>query len=235
MEQLIEQLQKLSLEIPLEKYFDWDVPNNVPIQIPNHLTANYTRNIFLKENLNELLSNDLNLDIHYWIIQNWGGIKSFKQNEKNNEKIQKFKNQLESGKLTKVIFNGISSFSKIASFMNPKQYAIYDSRAIYSLNWLLFNYSDIKELFPQPTGRNSILSLYDLETIIRLAKDGHTFRTHTNAYHEYCTLIRKLSNEVYGDNDKPYKIEMLLFTLAPIQVVNSIKTSVSLKIDQNLL
>lgn len=229
MDKLVKRLKELSVQVPLEENFDWEFPIS-PIKIPENISDTYLKNIYLKENFNEVLQNDLNLKNHYWIIQEWGGIKSLKQNDRNDEKINKFKKQLTTGILTKEIFSLISSFSKLASFINPNEYAIYDSRAIYSLNWLLFNFTNEQELYPQPSGRNPKLSQYDLPTIVRLSKKGNTYKSHKTAYQEYCKLLKYLSKEVFND-DKPYKVEMLLFIIAPTKIIECIKEKTKLTIN----
>ena len=229
MDKFIKRLKELSDKVPLEENFDWEFPVS-PIEIPENISSAYLKNIYLKENFNKVLQNDLNLTNHYWIIQEWGGIKSLKQNDRNDEKIKKFKKQLDSGELTKEIFSLISSFSKLASFINPNEYAIYDSRAIYSLNWLLFNFTNEEELYPQPSGRNPKLSQYDLPTIVRLSKKGNTYKSHKTAYQDYCNLLKKLSKKIYND-EKPYKVEMLLFIIAPTIIIECIKEKTKLTID----
>ena len=229
MDKLIQRLKELSIQVPLEENFDWDFPK-APINIPKYIDSVYLKNIYLKENFSKVLQNDLSLENHYWIIQEWGGIKSLKQNNRNDEKINKFKKQLSKGKLTKEIFSLISSFSKLASFIKPNEYAIYDSRAIYSLNWLLFNFTNETELYPQPSGRNPKLSQYDLSTIFNLTQKNITYKSHTIAYFEYCKLLKFLSKEVY-DEDKPYKIEMLLFLIAPNKIIECIENKVKVMIN----
>ena len=229
MDKLIKRLKELSIQVPLEENFDWEFPVS-PINIPENIDGTYFKNIYLKKNFNKVLQNDLNLENHYWIIQEWGGIKSLKQNDRNDEKINKFKKQLPTGKLTKEIFNLISSFSKLASFIKPNKYAIYDSRAIYSLNWLLFNFTDETELYPQPSGRNPKLSQYDLSTIFNLTKKDITYKSHKTAYFEYCELLKFLSKKVY-DEDKPYKIEMLLFLIAPTKIIECIEKKTTITIN----
>lgn len=229
MQKLIDKLIKLKNKYPIEEYFDWDFPASVPIQISENIKSNFVKNIYLKEEFSEALENDLDLKNHYWLIQEWGGIKSFKRNDSNDVKIKKFKQQLEQGKLTKESFDRISSFSKIASFLKPKEYVIYDSRVIYSLNWLLFNFTNEKELYPQPSGRNPKLSMYDMQTIIRLSNQGHTYKSYKVAYHDYCNLVKDLSKKVYN-SDRPYELEILLFILAPDEIINSIKSNVKISI-----
>lgn len=231
MEQLIQRLKELSIESNLEKKFIWDF-NNSPISLPKTLHGSYAKNIYLKENLKDKLkSNDL--DIYYWIVQEWGGISSFKKNDKNNSKINVFKQQLNDREMTKETFSTISSLSKIASFLHPNRYAIYDARAIYSLNWLLFNFTDGKLLFPQPKGRNSKLVQYDLETIFRLSKRSIKYKLYKKAYFEYCELLKYLSKKVYGE-EKPYKMEMLLFSIAPTIIIECIKSNIHIKIESKI-
>ncbi len=229
MDRLIKRLKELSAQFPLEENFDWEFPIS-PIEIPENIIDTYSKNIYLKENFYQALQHDLSLENHYWIIQEWGGIKSLKQNNRNDEKIKKFKKQLATEKLTKEIFSLISSFSKLASFIDSNEYAIYDSRAIYSLNWLLFNFTNEKELYPQPSGRNPKLSQYDLPTIIKLSKQGHTNKSHKTAYQDYCKLLKYLSRQVFND-DKPYKIEMLLFIIAPTIIIDCIERKTKIMIE----
>ncbi|TPE52018.1 hypothetical protein FJM67_08200 [Maribrevibacterium harenarium] len=138
---------------------------------------------------------------------------------------------MDRGKLTKDSFSCISSLSKVASFLDPERYVIYDSRVIYSLNWLLFNYTDELSFFHQPTGRSTNLAKYDMQTIFRLTKLGIEYRKHTVAYHDYCGLICNLAPLVFGEDSKPYKLEMLLFMIAPKWIVNNIEECVSINID----
>ncbi|ENU57800.1 hypothetical protein L291_2288 [Acinetobacter guillouiae MSP4-18] len=134
-------------------------------------------------------------------------------------------------KLTKNSFDCISSFSKVASFINPDNHAIYDSRVIYALNWLIFNYAPEIELFYQPLGRSSELAKYDMQTIFRLSKKKYVYRSNKSAYQDYCKLMKVLSIEVYGKGSKPYLLEMLLFVIAPIKIVGEIEAKVSVAIN----
>tara|TARA_R110002096_G_scaffold99_5_gene444 strand:- start:7899 stop:8444 length:546 start_codon:yes stop_codon:yes gene_type:complete len=180
--------------------------------------------------LKNIITGKNNLNIFYWIINQWGQIGSFKRNKKNNQKIHKFLVQLDKGKLFKYTFDTISSLSKVASFLNPEKYAIYDSRAIFALNWLVFNYSKEKKIFPQPIGRGKELSQYDMGTIFRLTGNTYSEHSYKEAYHEYCELLTLLENAVYGSTQSPYKIEMLLFLIAPDYIINDIQKRVSISI-----
>ena len=230
MDRLIRVLKQLSIENPISQ-FEWNIPENCPILIPAHIIDPYTKNVFLKENLSDVVRADTSLASHYWSIQDWGGIGSFKKNEKNDNRIIKFLAELERTILTKSTFECISSLSKVASFAHPDRFAIYDSRAIYALNWLIFNHSEMPELFPQPTGRSSELAKYDIQTIFRLSKRIVNYKSYKNAYHDYCNLLGQLTKSIFGERGKPYMIEMLLFMIAPTNIVKQIESCVSLKIE----
>ena len=179
----------------------------------------FSKSILLKELISRRSKGSLtNTNLNFWLIKNWGGIKTFQRNEKNERKILAFENQLKNGRLTKDSFSTISSLSKISSFVDPANYVIYDSRVIYSINWLLLTTqtSGIK-FFPMPTGRNKFIRNYDLKTIINLTHmnqcvlGGALFYEEEEAYHEFCSIAKTLSEKVFKKNDKPYLLEMLLF------------------------
>lgn len=230
MDGLVKVLKNLSEEYPLDS-FQWDIPKNCPITIPKYCDSGYQKNIYLKENFKETIRGDKTLDSHYWEVQDWGGIGSFKKNEKNNIRIKNFLRELEKNELTRNTFECISSLSKIASFVNPEKYSIYDSRAIYTLNWLIFNHSSSTELFPQPIGRSAELSKYDMQTIFRLSKRHFSYKSHKVAFHQYCATLNKLAPQIFGEGSKPYNVEMLLFMVAPTEIISQIESSVSLKIN----
>ncbi len=229
MNNLLSKLKEISSRIPLEQ-FDWEIPISCPLDIPADL-SNYEKNLYLKDHFHHKMKSDSDFNSHYWSIQEWGGIGSFKRNDRNDQRIKKFIGELDKGRLTKDNFDCISSLSKVASFLNPDEFVIYDSRVIYSLNWLLFNYSDERSLFPQPSGRSAILSQYDMQTIFRLTSQDFEYRSHKNAYQEYCKLVKELSPQVYGNESKPYHLEMLLFLMAPTWVIEDIRSNVSIHID----
>ena len=67
-----------------------------------------------------------------WIIRDWGGIKT----GKNEDTLELIKTSLSQKEFQ---FKRIASSSKIASFMYPDRYAIYDSRVAYTLNWIILS------------------------------------------------------------------------------------------------
>jgi len=229
LEPLIEELKSIAKEFPLEEHFTWMVPEDCPLDFPSEITSNYDRNLFMKHNLSSLLVNDLTN--RYWVIQKWGGIGSLKSTERNNDILSKLDAHLNKGALDKKTFDVISSMSKVASFLDHTKYAIYDSRVIYSLNWLLLKHTDTNEFYPMPSGRNSDLIKLDLDTIINLTCCDSGKISHKVAYHRYCDLMIKLSNAIY-ERHEPYWAEMLLFSIAPKYITGDIKQSISISISE---
>ncbi|ENW19595.1 hypothetical protein L313_2898 [Acinetobacter haemolyticus CIP 64.3 = MTCC 9819] len=229
MDQLIQTLKQLAKQHPLEKCFRWELPESNPLPVPLDLASIFERNIYLKHNFYDLLSSG-DLAGRYWLIQEWGGIRSFKKNDKNDLLLHKFESELKKGALTRSTFSVISSLSKVASFVDHQTYAIYDSRVIYSLNWLLFKHTELREFYPQPIGRNADINQYELNTIFNLVDGNVVYKSHRIAYHDYCQLMKKLSIEVYAKSE-PYWAEMLLFILAPEYIVEDIKRSLSISLE----
>lgn len=229
---MIDAIQNLAKTLPLEKHYTWEIPVDVPIDIPYDITNAFERNIYLKERLAEKLETDSQFKSHYWIIREWGGIKTFQINERNNQKIRVFRKQLDNNRLQRSTFNLISSLSKLASFWEPDKYSIYDSRAIFSLNWLIFRYSNHRWLFPQPIGRSAVISMYDTSTLYRLSGIDYSNRDWRTAYHEYCELLRYLAKEALH-TDRPYHVEMLLFIAAPELIVEDIRKNTNVQININ--
>jgi hypothetical protein len=226
---LAESVTRLHTELCLEKAFDWKIPVDCPITIPDSLKSPYERNVYLKENYAPLLSDLNNFKACFWIIQRWGGIRSFKDTHGNREKIALLRDQLSSRKMTQNVFSVISSLSKLAAFQNPDLYAIYDSRAIAALNWLLFCSEDTPRLFPQPPGRNSVLLECDPNTLMRLSGKEFTVRSHKSAFFEYCELLRSLC-ETALNGAKLYQLEMMLFVAAPSWIVTDIRARTKVSI-----
>ena len=181
--------------------------------------------------------------IHYetslWIITKWGGIGSFKDNPTNAMKINNLESALSKRKLNRPSFEVISSLSKIASFFNHEEYFVYDSRVIYTLNWLILkNKLANPQFFPMPDSRSSKLTLFDLKTVINLfykdeIKDDawrkSRYLNTKDAYFIYCDLIKELNNRLFPDH-RPYYLEMLLFVIADNIIFKDLKSSLTLNI-----
>lgn len=208
MEGLINALKYLAEHKPIDNFEEIRIRNS-PIELPSGL-SNFEQNIFLKENLSPKLQNDDSLKTHYWIIREWGGIKSFKQSAENSQLIRQFLSELNSGKLSSGLLK-ISSLSKLASFIDCERF--YDSRAIFSLNWLLFKFTNA-DLFFQPQGRNRELEIRNMNVLFHFSDIKPNYRKPDVSFHQYCGLLQDLAKQVYGKQAKPYHIEMLLFKIA---------------------
>ena len=227
-ESLKRELKSIAELYPLKENFTWMMPEGCPLDFPSEITSNYDLNLYMKHNLSSLLVD--NLTNRYWVIQTWGGIGSLKSKEKNDDILSKLDNHLNKGVLDRKTFDVISSMSKVASFLDHTKYAIYDSRVIYSLNWLLLKHTDTNEFYPMPSGRNKELIKLDLDTIINLTRCDSGRISHKVAYHRYCNLMIELSEAIYERNE-PYWAEMLLFSIAPSYIVDDIKQSISISIN----
>jgi hypothetical protein len=100
MDNLVEKLKNISSANELE-LFEWEIPDNCPVDIPSSVSTGYEKNVYLKDHFHSVIANDDRLDSHYWVIQEWGGIGSFKKNERNDQRIRKFIDDLPKGKLTR--------------------------------------------------------------------------------------------------------------------------------------
>ncbi len=175
-------------------------------------------------------------DLNFWIINNWGGIWTFKNNEVNKLKIITFKSELKKGELSKPIFETISSLSKLSAFYEPHKYIIYDSRVVYTLNWLLLKTKNTQyRFFPMPESRNAKLKKYDLSTLINLINVGketnELYYDFKDAYFRLCDLVKELSERVFEDEAYPYHMEMLLFHIADSKILDEIKAKVKVTIE----
>jgi hypothetical protein len=247
MELLVDRLKQYKTNLELEKRFsyDFDISETLFSETEKNeltkVTNTFERNIKLKELIKQKAKGSYELtDLNFWIVNNWGGIGSFKRNDKNEKKIKTFSTQLSKLKLSKDTFGTISSLSKISSFLDPDNFVIYDSRVIYAINWIIMtSKQDDLKYFPMPTGRNKKLVDFDINTIIHLTHldsyhNGQLFYDHKVAYFEFCKLIKELSKNVFdGQITKPYYLEMLLFTIADKEIYNELTTQTKIEIKPN--
>lgn len=174
-----------------------------------------------------------------------GGIRSFKPNERNIDKILSFKEQIKKGRLSLDCFSTISSLSKISSFLNPEKFVIYDSRVIYTLNWLILtceNQNGLrKKYYPMPRGRNKKISDFEMNTIINLSHISdyggkvEMFIPQQKAYFDFCKFVQNATKKIYGPNSKPYELEMLLFTLADKEIFEDLKDTLEISTGKRYL
>lgn len=109
----------------------------------------------------------------------------------------------------------IASLSKIASFVNPDHFFIYDSRAVYSLNRILLDTDYQGGYYPIPRGRGDQYKVQELRKSIRERVTGRkAFYPSETAYYQYCDLLHMIAPSVLNDDSAPERLEMLLFVLA---------------------
>ena len=250
MRKVLEKLKTLSNKINLFERFDYDfeinhIFNNKDKKKIIYQNNPFDKNKILKQIIRKKYEQKNNyLELDFWIINEWGGIRGFKKNQRNIEKINKFKKQIYSNKITKESFSTISSLSKIASFINPDVFFIYDSRVIYSLNWLILTCENQENLnekyFPLPNGRNKIISNYDMNTIINISHINEfgnareLYIKEQDAYLKYCDFIINGVSQVFDREVNPFELEMLLFTIADKEIFDDIKRNIKITTNRYL-
>lgn len=217
----------------------------------NALSSNkkyYEKELQLKkivgQKLNETLNSNRDLfnKLCLWIIKDWGGILTANDND-TIKLIEEFLKQ------DKPDFNRIASSSKVGAYLFPDRNVIYDSRVAYSINWIILSENAGQQYFPIPEGRNSKMSAFDLNVLIRLKNisvyqtadikdldhrlfiknsDKKLFINKKDAYYELNNLVKQINQKLWkGDIEKEQKLyftEMLLFSIADREVFMDITT-----------
>lgn len=213
----------------------------------NALTA-YEKELQLKKIVGQKLNTTLksNPDLFdklcLWVIKEWGGITTASDTDTLNI-IKDFLKQ------EKPSFRRIASSSKVGAYLYPDRNVIYDSRVAYSLNWIILSNNAGQRYFPIPEGRNSKMSAFDLNVLIRLKNislykptdirqldqrffvknlDEELFINKNDAYFELNNLVKQINQKLWkGDKEKEqnlYFTEMLLFSIADREVFMDITT-----------
>lgn len=205
-------------------------------------SSRYEKELQLKKivgrKLNETLKTNKPLfdKLCLWVIKDWGGILTAKDDDTINL-IRTFLEQ------DKPDFNRIASSSKVGAYLFPDRNIIYDSRVAYSINWIILSENAGQQYFPIPEGRNSKMSAFDLNVLIRLKNisiyhtpdikhldhklfiknsDKKLFINKKDAYYELNNLVKQINQKLWqGDKEKEenlYYTEMLLFSIADREV-----------------
>ena len=182
--------------------------------------TNLNKNLLLKRRLCKEMNRGVkNEDINFWIIRKWGGI-SLEKTDANQARIEAFfkllKKSHQCGQST------IASFSKVASFANPLSFFVYDSRVAYSLNWLLRKSGATNGFFPIPQGQSRLAKHCMLQKV--LDEEHRTKMEARNAYFKYCELVKRLYKDICPGGKEPYRLEMLLFQIAPVEIYNEFES-----------
>jgi hypothetical protein len=90
-----------------------------------------------------------------------------------------------------------------------------------------------------PSGRNKIIVDFDINTIVNLShiseyeKQTELYIKEQFAYFEFCDFIKSNTKLIYGENAKPYELEMLLFTLADKEIFKELKERIKITTGNN--
>nr|WP_294922719.1 hypothetical protein [uncultured Flavobacterium sp.] len=238
--------------VKIEKLFLLKILMEDELEIMNSLTP-YEKELKLKKvvgkKLKEALESNFELfdQLCLWIIKDWGGITSTNDKETLNV-IKKFLSSENPS------FDRIASTSKVGSYLFPQKNIIYDSRVAYSLNWIILSQNAGQYFFPIPEGRNSKMSAFDLNVLIRLKNianyhteniehldrklyinnaDKKLFINKKQAYSELNNLVKNINQKLWeGDEEKQqnlYYTEMLLFSIADREIFLDITTQYGIK------
>lgn len=212
--------------------------------------SNYEKELILKKKVGEKLAEWRTSEkgrfekLCLWIIEDWGGITG--ANSANTIKlVNEFLGQ------EHPLFNRIASSSKVGSYLDPKNFIIYDSRVAYSLNWILLSEDAGGIFFPIPEGRNSKMIAFDMNVLIRMKNIGHYHPKSINqmdnkkyisnkdksiyipkdeAYTVLNSLMKEVNVRLWSDEKSEflYYTEMLLFSLADREIFEDITSRLNL-------
>lgn len=196
----------------LDENYIWPKRGDFPIyQGVTFKGSNYSKNIQLKEAFPALWKNNDNDKFHLakWIIKDWGGIKRNKDETISNHlKITRNSNDY-------FPLKGVASYSKILSFIEPDNFAIYDARVAASLNGIqLLSKSKKSVLWNNLDGRNKKIELFKktLASDSRLESLGWTKIRNDECYKHYNYILKNIL-EKFPDF-RLFHLEMSLFANA---------------------
>ncbi len=235
----LEELYKWNAKI--EGLVELEIITEAQLKELNKLTP-FNKEINLKKIVGQKLndsfkSNKEQFDkLCLWVIKEWGGIKSAKD-EETLKLIQVFINQENPN------FERIASTSKVGAYMYPDKNVIYDSRVAYSINWIILSQNIGQIYFPIPSGRNSKMSAFDMNVLIRLKNisffkiekisqldnkyfiknsEKQLFINKSDAFSQMNKLIKRINQILWkGDKEREenlYYTEMLLFSIADREI-----------------
>lgn len=236
----------------IEKLLELETLSEIQIAEINSLPA-YQKELQLKKIVGQKLNESLELNselfdkLCLWIIKDWGGITT----AKDIDTIILIKDFLIK---EKPHFKRIASSSKVGAYLYPNKNVIYDSRVAYSLNWIILSENAGEKYFPIPEGRNSKMSAFDLNVLIRLKNISHyqikdikhldqrlfikkaddkIYIDKKDAYFQLNNLIKQVNQKLWkGDKEKQenlYFTEMLLFSIADREIYMDITEKYSPK------
>lgn len=254
-EKIVKYLEKYKSDLPL--LYNWNAKIGRLVELETltegqvkqlKTMSNYEKELQLKSIVGKKLNHTLNTNAELfdklclWVIKDWGGITT----AKDNDTLSLIKDFLNNDKPS---FKRIASSSKVGAYMFPQKNVIYDSRVAYALNWIILSENAGQKYFPIPEGRNSKMVAFDLNVLIRLKNisyyqttdikyldhrlfiqncDKKIFISKKEAYSELNSLVKQVSMKLWkGEKHKVenlYFTEMLLFSIADREVFRDITT-----------
>lgn len=223
----------------IENQYNWKFkPKEVPSTIKFDFAALptwYQRTVKLKDLLIDVLNACHSFETRFpfgeYFVVKWGGVST---NKGLKERLSRY-DQVDDMSTIRT-FKGISSWSKYLSLRNQEA-AIYDSRVAYAINTINYLKGYTNNFFPMPDGRSPKLNLLDIETLFLISKlkSHNAFVTPEDirhrqiarrikkkyylpediAYIAYLQLLHKVAEKLKLEKSEKFKIEMLLFALAP--------------------
>jgi len=221
--------------------------------------SSFEKTVRLKEILTPLLNDSYKNNqtlfnkISLWLVKEWGGIKSGKDDNLI-ILIQEAISSVQNNEL--ISYERISSKSKILEFMFPKTNIIYDSRIAYTLNWiLLIKFYREHKYFPIPEGKGPKRIAFDMSTLIRVKNiriflgnlqhrhnvsngDKLFFVSENEAYKKMNDLVCEINKLLWDSlperKEEPFYTQMLLFTLADNVIFKEMKSKIRLNISDSV-
>lgn len=229
-------LYKFPIKDPLSQYANYDQFAKWPSELLNEKLNDFEMTLKLRAKMRAELESKMTnkketIQIAKWIVKEWGGIKTGKDEnlEASIDSAQK-SHERKDGKFS---FERIASWSKFMAFKYPKDYAIYDARVVYSLNWMLLKTqsgdNEKLKFFPILEGRNSVMGLLDYrlrlllihhskEYIEKKLEERQGKKTHflsgleesvfvdsTVAFSIYCELLKEIAKGVFDQENGDFR------------------------------
>ncbi|WP_170329374.1 hypothetical protein [Ruegeria arenilitoris] len=184
---------------------------------------NYAKNITLKEQSPRIWIEGDKLEIAKWVVADWGGIKG--------NKPATIANYVEAicGGCYPSELKGVASYSKILSFIDLSEFAIYEARVAISLNAIQLLQNEKQGIaFTYLPGRNTKLQKFrQLPSTRRraLLQTGWTALASNDCYTFYLSTLKRVIYELGSAH--LYELEMSLFADAEELATRYIEASKS--------
>ena len=200
---------KTDIDVKLSKY-----PYKIDTHIIRNAKGDYDKTIKLRNYLNGKRETDKECKIASWIINDWGKLNTNLKNRNSSQnELKVFLDKCSRGGrmfVLRIFPHGLKCHRFFA-----KDRFFYDSKAIYSLNWIMLKLGCTHDFFPIPPGRSTAIIRYDMGTIVRLKLNNpDPFISKAEAYMKYCELINYWYNNHLSNMKEEYEpceIEMRLF------------------------